>query len=130
MICGLILKMLMLLMLWFGQRCLLFLGLLHMAKVTGIGLVSGIDLYTVDSTPNHQIGQIVWDGNAGKAFRYALVGASNLVMGNLLQGAVRDTQFENVLQTLLMLQILLCVLYLPCGLFQVLHWPFPLICRP
>ena len=67
-----------------------------MAKVTGIGLVSGIDLYTVDSTPNHQIGQIVWDGNAGKAFRYALVGASNLVMGNLLQGAVRDTQFENM----------------------------------
>lgn len=67
-----------------------------MALVTGIGLVSGIDLYSVDTTPNHQIGQIVWDGNAGKAFRYALVGASNLVMGNLLQEQVRDTQFENM----------------------------------
>lgn len=67
-----------------------------MAKVTGVGLISGIDLYTVDSTPNQQIGQIVWDGNAGKAFRYSLVGASALVMGNLLQGAVRDTQFENM----------------------------------
>lgn len=67
-----------------------------MAYVTGIGLVSGIDLYTVDDTPNQQIGQIVWDGNAGKAFRYSLVGGSNLVMGNLLQESVRDTQFENM----------------------------------
>lgn len=67
-----------------------------MAKVTGIGQLSGIDLYTVDTTPNQTIGTIVWDGNTGKAFRYALVGGSDLVMGNLLQAAAEDTQFENM----------------------------------
>lgn len=67
-----------------------------MAKVTGIGLVSGIDLYTTDTIPTHQIGQLVWDGNAGKAFRYALIGGTALVMGNLLQEAAQDTQFENM----------------------------------
>lgn len=67
-----------------------------MANVTGIGLLSGIDLYTVDTAPTHQVGQQVWDSNAGKAFRYALVGASNLVMGNLLQESAEDTSYENM----------------------------------
>lgn len=67
-----------------------------MAKITGIGLISGIDIYTTDTIPQHQVGTIVWDSNSGKAYRYALIGASALVMGNLLQEAVRDTTYENM----------------------------------
>lgn len=67
-----------------------------MAKVTGIGLISGIDLYTTDTIPTHTVGTIVWDGNSGKAYRYALIGAVALVMGNLLQEAVEDTSYENM----------------------------------
>lgn len=67
-----------------------------MAKVTGLGLISGISLYSTDTVPTHQTGQMVWDGNAGKAFRYALIGGSALVVGNLLQAQAQDTQFENM----------------------------------
>lgn len=67
-----------------------------MANLTGPTILSGIDLYAVDTIPTHQVGQIVWDTDTGKAFRYALVGGSNLVMGNLIQAMAQDTQFENM----------------------------------
>lgn len=67
-----------------------------MAKITGGGIIAGVDLYQVDTVATHQIGQILWDTDSGKAFRYSLVGASNLVMGNLLQAMAQDTQFENM----------------------------------
>lgn len=57
--------------------------------------LSGQDLYTTDTVRNHSLGQLAF-GLHGKAFRYASIGASALVVGNLLQDAAQDTQFENM----------------------------------
>lgn len=69
-----------------------------MATISGVSLLSPMDLYTSSASPGEglSIGQIAWDGKTGKAFRYTLAGASNLVIGNLLQEAATDTQFENM----------------------------------
>lgn len=69
-----------------------------MASISALAFSGGSDLYTTTATPGDGIypGQIVWDGKAGKAFRYALVGGSSLVMGNLLQEAAQDTTYENM----------------------------------
>lgn len=66
-----------------------------MAKVTQ-GL-AGVDLYTSTASPgaNMTIGQLVWDMNSGKAFRYTLAGEL-LVVGNLLQESVEATTYENM----------------------------------
>ncbi len=58
--------------------------------------INSIDLYAAVTTQQEMIGAIAWDENTGKAFRYALNGGSALVAGNLLQEAVRDTQFVNM----------------------------------
>ncbi len=66
-----------------------------MATPSGPQFLAGIDLYSAETTPSQQIGQIVWDGKTGKAFRYALNGAVALVKGNTLQSAIAtDTQFD------------------------------------
>lgn len=67
-----------------------------MAKVSGIGLMSSVDLYASDTIAQHIPGAIVWDGNSGKAFRYVLVGASALVAGNTLQEAAVITTNTNM----------------------------------
>lgn len=69
-----------------------------MAKNSGIGLISGGDLYTTTPTPGlgMQIGQLFADGTGGKLFRYNLNGAVASVVGNLMQDAAQDTQFENM----------------------------------
>lgn len=69
-----------------------------MAFLTNTGTITGVDLYTSTASPgaNQIPGMIVYDGNTGKAFRYVLAGASNLVMGNLLQESVEDTTYENM----------------------------------
>lgn len=69
-----------------------------MAKNSGIGLISGGDLYTTTPTPGlgMQIGQLFADGTGGKYFRYNLNGAVASVVGNLMQDAAQDTQFENM----------------------------------
>lgn len=54
------------------------------------------DLYSSTTNPQHAVGALAWDWDTGKAFRYALNGAAALVKGNLLQEAVRDTQFVNL----------------------------------
>lgn len=65
-----------------------------MSSINGPLVVAAQDLYTsVSASPEHRIGALAWDYNSGKAFRYALVGASALVAGNLLAEAARDTQF-------------------------------------
>lgn len=67
-----------------------------MAKLTGTPLLTTIDLYAGTTTqpgPNY-VGQRV-DAN-GKSFRFALVGASALVKGNLLQESAEDTSYENM----------------------------------
>lgn len=68
-----------------------------MALATGRADSSIIDLYASDTTvvgPN-LLGQII-DGENGKMFRYALAGASALVVGNMLQSKAVDTQFTNM----------------------------------
>lgn len=69
-----------------------------MAFITGLPTISEIDLYSVQSTNTtgaYGIGTLIYGVN-GKGFRYALVGASNLVMGNLLQTSAEDTTYENM----------------------------------
>jgi hypothetical protein len=71
-----------------------------MAAITGLSNSSTLDLYnstTVQAGP-YEVGQLVF-GTNGKAFRYALAGASALVVGNLLQESAQDTQFENMAVT-------------------------------
>ncbi len=69
-----------------------------MASITGITVLTPADLYTTTATPgdNLTIGQIAWDGNAGKTFRYGFAGVSALVAGNLLQEPAQDTTYENM----------------------------------
>jgi len=59
--------------------------------------IAGTDLYTsvTDVPSGEQIGSIE-EGVNGKAFAYALAGASNLVVGNLLQAPAISTQFDDM----------------------------------
>lgn len=68
-----------------------------MAMLTGVATLSDIDLYTSDTTVPGAlyVGALIQDP-LGKLFRYSLVGAVTLVVGNLLQAAAEDTQFENM----------------------------------
>lgn len=69
-----------------------------MSSITGLTILTPADLYSSTAAPgdNFRLGQWGFDADAGKIFRYALAGASNLVAGNLLQEQVEDTQFENM----------------------------------
>lgn len=69
-----------------------------MAGLSGVGFISGADLYSSTITPgdNMMVGQYFLDGKTGKGFRYALAGAANLVVGNILTGAAQDTTYENM----------------------------------
>lgn len=68
-----------------------------MANISGVSLLSAADLYTSTASPGDglELGQLVY-GKGGKAFRYALAGGSSLVVGNLLQNAANDTQFDDM----------------------------------
>lgn len=68
-----------------------------MAFITGTPTISELDLYqTMTTIPSGlSVGTLIQGAN-GKAFRLALVGASNLVMGNVLQSSAVDTQFTNM----------------------------------
>jgi hypothetical protein len=72
-----------------------------MASISGQSFITPADLYTSTASPGDGLilGQIMWDGKTGKAFRYSLAGGSTLVTGNLLQEAAEDTQFENMAVT-------------------------------
>ena len=68
-----------------------------MANIAGPKTIGELDLYsTMTTVPSgFVIGDLVFGPN-GKTFRLALVGASNLVMGNALQSSAVDTQFTNM----------------------------------
>lgn len=68
-----------------------------MSNLTGNPTIGVQDLYATSTTQpgGYQVGQLVY-GTSGTAFRYSLVGASNLVMGNLLQASAQDTTYENM----------------------------------
>lgn len=69
-----------------------------MAAISGVSLLSPMDLYTSSASPGEglSVGQIAWDGKTGKAFRYVLNGGAALVKGNLLQASAQDTTYENM----------------------------------
>lgn len=67
-----------------------------MASLSGENLIAGIDLYSADTVPTSELGQLVWDGKTGKAFRYVSNGDTALVVGNLVQASVRTAQHENL----------------------------------
>lgn len=70
-----------------------------MANISGNAVLNTnmVDLYatTTNDPGPWSIGQIAYGVN-GKAFRLALVGASNLVMGNALQSSAIDTTYTNM----------------------------------
>ena len=68
-----------------------------MAFLTGPAVLSDIDLYESSATRvgGLYVGQSVF-GTNGDRFNYSLVGASALVMGNLLQNAADDTTYTNM----------------------------------
>ena len=72
-----------------------------MAAITGSSLGAAIDLYTSTATPGvgMTVGNLVRDDKTGKYFRYALAGAADLVVGNLLQESAEDTTYENMAVT-------------------------------
>jgi len=69
-----------------------------MAIITGQTVLTPADLYSTTATPgdNLTIGQVAYDGNVGKTFRYGFAGVSALVAGNLLQESAEDTTYENM----------------------------------
>lgn len=71
----------------------------YYAMPTGRADSPAFDLYSSDATANaygaNMLGQII-DAENGKMFRLALVGASNLVVGNVIQSKAVDTQFTNM----------------------------------
>lgn len=70
-----------------------------MATFSGVATLSPQDIYTSSATAAYAPGQLGIDGQTGKMFRYALAGASNLVVGNLLQSSAEDTTYENMAVT-------------------------------
>lgn len=65
-----------------------------MANISGNPILSGYDLYSSSAIPITDIGALIF-GDNGKAFRYALAGET-LVVGNVLQSSVVDTQFDDL----------------------------------
>lgn len=67
-----------------------------MAGITGTATISDIDLYTVGTVApgGYHIGDYI-AGSNGKGFRLALAGET-LVVGDIYQGAVIDTQFDDM----------------------------------
>lgn len=64
-------------------------------KLTGLGQTFDIDPLQSSSVAQHQLGTIAYD-SFGRMYKYVKVGASNLVVGNLLQSPARDTAFTDM----------------------------------
>jgi len=70
-----------------------------MAQITGTGVISNANLYSSSTQPDYhyELGQLLY-GKHGKAFRYVRAGEL-LVVGDVYQGPVIDTQFNNMAVT-------------------------------
>lgn len=66
-----------------------------MAKLSSAMQVSPQDLYVSSTVQNVDLGALAFTPD-GRAFRYALAGASNLVAGTLLQTAAETTAWQNL----------------------------------
>jgi len=68
-----------------------------MAFLSGRATLSYVDLYSsFTEQPGGLMVGAMQDGPSGRIFRLALVGASALVKGNLLQESAEDTSYENM----------------------------------
>jgi len=66
-----------------------------MANLTGPAVITGQHLFSSSTTASHDVGQLGVD-NYGRKYRYVKAGASALVVGNVIQGPARDTQFTDM----------------------------------
>lgn len=68
-----------------------------MADITGRPMISDTDLYTSNAVASsaYSVGDVV-AGSKGRLFRYSLAGGAALVKGNLLQEAVNDITYANM----------------------------------
>src|SRR3990167_8096168 len=66
-----------------------------MSQLTGPTQIAGQALFTSSATQQHVLGEQMVTPD-GRKFRYALAGASALVVGDLLQSQVEDTDSENL----------------------------------
>lgn len=66
--------------------------------LTGVPVIYGIDPFSTETVPSHELGTIGVTSD-GRKFRYAYVGAAALVAGNLLQGPAEDTNDQNITPT-------------------------------
>ena len=57
--------------------------------------ITGRDLYTSSAEKHHALGTLGVD-KLGRKFRYVKAGGTSLVVGNVLQESVRDTQFTGL----------------------------------
>lgn len=64
-------------------------------KLTGLPLVVEGDAHSSSSVQQHPLGAVSFD-QIGRMYRYVKAGASNLVVGNLLQSPARDTAFTDM----------------------------------
>ena len=62
---------------------------------TGVPVIYGINPFETEAVPSHQLGSIGVTAD-GRKFRYAEVGGSDLVAGNLLQSAAEATDSQNL----------------------------------
>lgn len=65
-------------------------------QISGQTILSGLPLFTTETVPTTQIGAVAY-GPMGEKYRYAKVGLSDLVLGNLLQGPINSTTTFDVL---------------------------------
>lgn len=63
--------------------------------LSGVPVIYGIEPFTTETTQSHQLGTIGVDSD-GRKYRYAEVGASALVAGNLLQSAAEATDSQDL----------------------------------
>lgn len=67
-----------------------------MADAAGTGIISQVNFYsTVTTAKEHKLGQKLYS-QIGQAYRFALNGASTLVIGNLIQASAEDTNFKHM----------------------------------
>ncbi len=66
-----------------------------MPFLKGPQIVTAQDLYNSSATKLEPVGSLAY-GSKGRLYRYVLVGASDLVAGNIIQESAEDTTYENM----------------------------------
>ncbi len=69
-----------------------------MPKLSSVPLITSMSVYAEETNASTNIGQQVTTQD-GRNFRYVQAGASNLVVGNVIQSPARDVQFTDMAVT-------------------------------